>query len=73
MLYSIKLYTGIITSMYLALSICVWLISLMQSVNRTQFLDATLLLLLLLLLLFALSPARGAINILPLTSIYGSL
>ena len=72
MLYSIKLYTGIITSVYLALSICVWLISLMQSVNRTQFLDATLLLLLL-LLLFALSPARGAINILPLTSIYGSL
>ena len=72
MLYSIKLYTGIITSMYLALSICVWLISLMQSVNRAQFLDATLLLLLL-LLLFALSPARGAINILPLTSIYGSL
>ena len=70
MLYSIKLYTGIITSMYLALSICVWLISLMQSVNRAQFLDATLLLL---LLLFALSPARGAINILPLTSIYGSL
>ena len=58
--------------MYLALSICVWLISLMQSVNRAQFLDATLLLLLL-LLLFALSPARGAINILPLTSIYGSL
>ena len=56
--------------MYLALSICVWLISLMQSVNRAQFLDATLLLL---LLLFALSPARGAINILPLTSIYGSL
>ena len=43
----------------------------MQSVNRAQFLDATLLLLL--LLLFALSPARGAINILPLTSIYGSL
>ena len=70
MLYSIKLYTGIITSMYLALSICVWLISLMQSVNRAQVLDATLLLL---LLLFALSPARGAINILPLTSIYGSL
>ena len=55
--------------MYLALSICVWLISLMQSVNRAQVLDATLLL----LLLFALSPARGAINILPLTSIYGSL
>ena len=39
LLYSIKLYIFIITSMYLALSTCFLLISLMQSVNGTHCLN----------------------------------
>ena len=39
--YSIKLYIAIITSRCLALSICILFISLMQSVNGTQFLNTT--------------------------------
>ena len=42
-LYSIKLYIGLITSMYLSLSICVLFILLMHSVNGAQFLNATFL------------------------------
>ena len=42
MLYTIKLYIGVITSMYLA-SICVLLISLMQSVNGGKLLNTTFL------------------------------
>ena len=41
LLYSIKLYIAIITSRCLALFICILFISLMQSVNGTQFLNTT--------------------------------
>ena len=53
--------------MFLALSICVLFISLMQSVNGAQSLNTTL------LLLFVLPPACGATIIVPLTNIYTSL
>ena len=61
MLFSIKLYIGIITSIYLVLSICVLFISLMQSVNAAQLFG------------FAAGSGTGAIVIVPLTSIYASL
>ena len=56
--------------MYLALSICVLFISLMQSVNGAQFLNTTSL-----SLLFgcAAGGGTGAIVIVPLASIYASL
>ena len=41
-MYSIKLYTGITTSMCFALSISVLFSSLMQSVNGAQFLNISL-------------------------------
>ena len=68
MVYSIKLYIGITTSMSLALSICVLFISLMQSVNGAQFLNTTSL-----FPLFGLSLACAAIYIVPLTGIDASL
>ena len=40
-IYSIKLYIGITTSIYFSLSISVLFISLMQSVNGTQFLSSS--------------------------------
>ena len=54
--------------MSLALPICVLFISLMQSVNGTQFLNTTSL-----SALFGLSPSCSAIHIVPLTSVYVSL
>ena len=57
-----------ITSMCLALSICVLFVSLMQSVNRAQFLNNIFL-----LALFGLSPTYSVIDVFPLTSIYASL
>ena len=60
-----ELYTGITTSMSLALSICVLFISLMQSINGAQFLNTTSLLL---LSGFAAGTSAGAIFIVPLTS-----
>ena len=57
-----------ITSMCLALSICVLFVSLMQSVNRAQFLHNIFL-----LALFGLSPIYSVIDVFPLTSIYTSL
>ena len=68
--YSIKLYIGITTSMFLALSTCVLFVSLMQSVNGAQFSNITFL-----LKLFAAahSAALFALDIVPLTSIYVSL
>ena len=53
--------------MYLALSICVLFISLMQSVNGAQFLNTTSLTL---LFGFATGGSTGAITIVSLTSIY---
>ena len=58
--------------MYLALSICVLLISLMQLVNGAQFFNATLLFLSSAHLAAALSPTP-VIVIFPLTRIYASL
>ena len=55
--------------MPIALSICVLFISLMQSVNGSQFLNTTSLL----LLLFRLYPACSAIDKVPLKIIYASL
>ena len=60
MLYSVKFYIDITTSMSLALSICVLFISFMQSVNRAQFSNPTSL-----FPLFALSLPRTAIYIVP--------
>ena len=57
-----------ITSVCLALSICVLFVSLMQSVNRAQFLNNIFL-----LALFGLSPTYSVIDVFPLTSIYASL
>ena len=54
--------------MSLALSICVLFISLMQSVNRAQFLNTTSL-----SLLFGFAPTRSVTDIVSLTSIYASL
>ena len=54
LLYSIKLYIAIITSRCLALFICILFISLMQSVNGTQFLNTTSLHHYLVLLVFVL-------------------
>ena len=54
--------------MPIALSICVLFISLMQSVNGSQFLNTTSL-----LLLFRLYPACSAIDKVPLKIIYASL
>ena len=54
--------------MYLALTICVLFISLMQSVNGAQFLNTTSL-----HTLYELSPACCATDIVPLTTIYASL
>ena len=56
--------------MYLALSICVLFISLLQSVNGAQLLNTTSLSL---LFEFAAGGGGGAIVIVPLTSIYASL
>ena len=50
--------------MYLALYICVFFISLMQSVNRAQFLNTTSL-----LALFGLFPSCAGTVRVPLTSI----
>ena len=61
--YSIKLDIGIITSMYLALSISVLFISLMQSVKRAQFLNTTSL-----SLLFVFASVYFSIDIVPLTT-----
>ena len=58
--------------MFLALSICVLFISLMQLVNGVQFLNATLLSLLSACLAAASSPAP-VIVIFPLTRIYALL
>ena len=58
--------------MYLALSICVLLISLMQLVNGAQFFNATLLFLSFAHLAAALSPTP-VIVIFPLTRMYASL
>ena len=69
LLYSIKLYIGIITSICLALSVCVLFISLMQSVNGTQFLNTTSLHHYLVLLVLVLVK----IDVVPLTSIYALL
>ena len=56
--------------MYLALSICVLLISLIQLVNSAQFLNITFL-----LVLFAAAPAAAVLLtvIVPLTRTYASL
>ena len=51
--YSINLYTGITMSMSLALSICVFFISLMHLVNGVQFLNVIF------FLLFAAAPAAA--------------
>ena len=56
------------TSMFLALSILILFISLMQSVNGAQFLNTTYL-----SPLFGLPPAFAAIVVVPLTSIYAPL
>ena len=57
-----------ITGMCLALSICVLFVSLMQSVNRAQFLNNIFL-----LALFGLSPTYSVVGVVPVTSIYASL
>ena len=59
-----KLYIGITTSMSLALSICVLLISLMQLVNGAQFLNTTC------MLLFPPLAADASTVIVLFTSIY---
>ena len=64
------LYIGITTSMCLALSTCVLLISLMQSVDRVQFLNTPSLSL---LFGFAAASGTGAIDIVHLASIHASL
>ena len=61
--YPIKLDIGIITSMYLALSISVLFTSLMQSVKTAQFLNTTSL-----SLLFVLASVYFSIDIVPLTT-----
>ena len=65
------LYIGITTSMLLALTFCVFFISLMQSVNGAQFLNTTSIS----LLLFATAGPTALFEtvIVPLTSIYASL
>ena len=66
MLYSIKLYIGITTSMYLAMSICELFILLIKVVNGAQLLNTTFIPLL-------PPPAdTSATVIVPLTSIYAS-
>ena len=52
----------------MCLSICVFFISLMQSVNGAQFLNTTFF-----PALFGLSPACASIDTVPITSIYASL
>ena len=52
LLYSIKLYIGITTWVFLALSTCELFVSFMESVNGVQFLNIKFL-----LLLFAAAPA----------------
>ena len=54
--------------MSLALTICVFFISLMPSVNEAEFLNTTFL-----LLSLVLFPAHGVTVIVPLTNIYASL
>ena len=66
-LYSIKLCISITTSMYLALSICVLFILLMQLVNGAQFLNTTY------ISLFPLPFANASTVIVPLTRIHTSL
>ena len=66
MLYSIKLHIDITTLMYLAF-ICILFISLIQLVNRAQFLNTTC------ILLFHPPAANAVTVIVPLTSIYESL
>ena len=70
MLYHIKLYIDIATSMSLALSSCALFILLMQSVNGVQFLIITFI-----SPLFEAAPAPTvfATCIILLTSIYASL
>ena len=67
MLYSVKLYTGITKLMPLALSTCVLFISLMQSVNRANFLN-------LIFTFWSLAvvptPGVSSADIVPLASIY---
>ena len=58
---------GISTLMLLAVSMCVLLILLMQSVKGRQFVNTTS------ILLFSLPAATSATVIVQLTSIYGSL
>ena len=70
--YSIKLYTGITISISLALSISVLFISLLQLINRAQFLNITPLFISFACLAAASAPAP-VIAILLLTSIYASL
>ena len=68
-LYFIKLYIGITTSTFLALSICVLYISLMQSVNKEKKLNITFLL----LLPGSAAAANVAAVIVPFASIYASI
>ena len=69
MLYSIRLYNDITTSMSSAWSICVLFVSLMQSANRAKFLNFTYLSV---LFGFAGGGGTGAIDIVLLASIYAS-
>ena len=64
MLYSIKLYIGITILVFVALSIFVLFISLMQPVYEAQLLNTTF------TLLFHLPDATTATAIVPLASIY---
>ena len=68
-LYSIKLYIGITMSICLGLSICVLFISLMELVNKAQFL------VIILFVLFASAPTDAVFRtvIVVLASIYESL
>ena len=68
-LYSIKLYIGTIMSISLALCICILFISLMELVNKAQFL------VIIFFLSFAAAPAAAVFRtvIVVLTSIYESL
>ena len=72
MIHCIKLNIGTTTSVSLVLSICVLFISLMHSVNRAHFLNTYSL-----SLSFGIAGGggggTGAIDIVPLTSTYGSL
>ena len=62
-----KLYIGTTILMYLALSICVLVISLMQLLKGMQLLNTTC------ILLFPIPPDNAATVIVPLASIYPSL